>query len=60
MKRKLELKKNESLNDWTVRLALYFANKKVLGEELYEVLHEVSVESYIKGSKDATNVNKYV
>lgn len=52
MKRVLEKRKGEALNDWCVRIALHFSNRTVCGEELYKVLHELSVKSYIDGSND--------
>ena len=58
MKKELKLKKGETLHDWTVRIAMYYANIKVKGEELAEVLHEVSVRSYIHGSRDAINATR--
>ena len=58
MKRELKLKKGETLHDWTVRIAMHYANTKVNGEELAEVLHELSVQSYIHGSRDAVGVLK--
>ena len=58
MKRELLIRKGETLHDWTVRIAMYYANTKVKGEELAEVLHEVSVKSYIHGSRDAINATR--
>jgi hypothetical protein len=58
MKRELKLKKGETLHDWTVRIAMHYADTKVNGEELAEVLHELSVQSYIHGSRDAVDVLK--
>lgn len=58
MKKELKLRKGETLHDWTVRIAMYYANTKVKGEELAEVLHEVSVKSYIHGSRDAINATR--
>ncbi len=55
MKRELLIRKGETLHDWTVRIAMHYANTKVNGEELAEVLHEVSVKSYIHSSRDAIN-----
>lgn len=55
MKKELRRRKVDALNDWCIRIALYFSNKTVCGEELYEVLHELSVKSYIQGTSDSFN-----
>ena len=48
MKKELRIKKDEPLHEWLDRIADYWN----FGEELREVLGEVSKESYIRG-KDA-------
>ena len=53
-RKKLNLKKNEPLHKWLDRIAEYYN----LGEELREVLGEVSKESYIHGTNDAYQVLK--
>ena len=58
MKKELKQRKGETLHDLTVRIATHYANTKVNGEELAEVLHELSVQSYIHGSRDAIGVLK--
>jgi len=50
MKNSLKIRKGETLNDWTVRLALECEGMKA--KALQEVLREVSVTSYIHGSND--------
>ena len=49
MKKELRIKKDEPLHEWLDRIADYWN----FGEELREVLAEVSKESYIKGSNAA-------
>lgn len=51
MKKRLRQMRGESLGAWTERLAR--ACVGMTSEELGEVLHEVSVNSYIQGSNDA-------
>ena len=58
MKKSLNIRKNETLSAWCVRLSLHFSNKVINGEELLEVMHNLSVTSYIHGSNDATNAMK--
>ena len=53
MKRELKYKRGETLNEYVVRIANHYGGKKVDSEELAEVLHELSVQSYIHGSRDA-------
>ena len=50
MKKQLRIKKSEPLYKWIERIADYWN----FGDELKEVLSEVSKESYIHGSNDAT------
>jgi hypothetical protein len=50
MRKRLRQKPGESLGAWTERLAR--ACVGMTSEELGEVLHEVSVNSYIQGSGD--------
>ena len=54
MKSNLRIKKNEPLYKWIERIADYYN----FGDELREMLSEVSKESYIHGSNDAFNTNK--
>ena len=53
-RKKLNLKKNEPLHEWLDRIADYYN----LGEELRDVLGEVSKESYIRGSNNAFNTKR--
>lgn len=48
MKRVLRKRKDEILDSWCQRLAIECEG--MTAKELYEVLHEVSVTSYIEGS----------
>ena len=50
MKKSLKIRNGETLHDWTVRLALECEG--MTAKALQEVLHEVSVTSYIHGSND--------
>ena len=52
MKKELRLKKGEPLHKWLDRIDEYWN----FGEELREMLGEVSKTSYIHGSKDAQDV----
>ena len=49
MKAELKVKKNESLQDWIGRLAKYWN----FGDELEEMINEISKESYIRGNEEA-------
>lgn len=48
MKKQLQIKKGEKLHEWIDRIAQYWN----FGEELRDILVEVSKESYIQGSND--------
>ncbi len=50
MKQSLRQTQGESLGEWTERLAN--ACTGMTAKEIQEVLHEVSVRSYLKGSND--------
>ena len=54
MKKELRIKKDEPLHEWLDRIADYWN----FGEDLREVLAEVSKESYIKGSNDTAETFK--
>lgn len=53
MKNELKIHKDETLNDWIDRIIPYYLRMKVTKEVMKDLLHEVSVTSYIHGSKDA-------
>ena len=54
MKKKFEIKKGEKLHEWIGRLADYWN----FGDELREMLSEISKVSYIHGSNDAIEAKK--
>lgn len=54
MKKHLRIKKGEPLHKWLDRIADYWN----FGDELREMLGEISKESYIHGSNDAFNTKK--
>lgn len=53
MKRKLKHDFKEPLHAWIDRIIPYYVNRPIDVEELKDLLHEVSVISYIHGSNDA-------
>ena len=54
-RKKLNIKKNEPLHKWFDRIADYYN----LGEELRELIGEISKKSYIRGTNDAYKVLKH-
>ena len=54
MKKQLQIKKNEPLHEWLDRIAEYWN----FGEELREILQEISKESYLQGSNDTAKAMK--
>lgn len=54
MRKAIRYKKGEPLYKWIERIADYWN----FGDELREVLSEVSKESYIQGSNATTELNK--
>lgn len=53
MNKELKIRNNETLYEWCSRLAYYLADTEEKRIVMKEILHEVSVESYIHGSNDA-------
>lgn len=53
MKKELKIKKDERLHEWIKRLTAYYDNNNVPTKEMEEILREVSVQSYIRGSEAA-------
>jgi hypothetical protein len=51
MKKHLKLNKDERLHEWIQRLTAYYDNNDVPTKEMAEILREVSVQSYIRGSE---------
>ena len=56
MNRDLKIRENETLDEWCSRIAFFLAETKEKYIVMKEILHEVSVESYIHGSNDALKV----
>ena len=54
MKKHLQIKKDEPLNEWLDRIADYWH----FGTELREMLEVVSKESYIQGCQTTMKANK--
>lgn len=58
MNRKYKKKAGENLELWCIRLSKQINTNKLTQEELCDVLHELSVTSYIEGIKAQQEVNK--
>lgn len=58
MNRKYKKKASESLDMWCIRLSKQIDTNKLTQEELCEILHELSITSYIEGIKAQQEVNK--
>ena len=58
MNRKYKKKASENLGMWCIRLSKQINTNKLTQEELFEVLHELSVTSYIEGIKVQQEVDK--
>ena len=57
MKKELKLRKDENLSQWINRLMEYYdTHETVSHNEMYGILREVSIQSYIHGSNDAQRV----
>ncbi len=56
MKKELHKRKYESLGDWCERIAP--SCKELSPSKMFEVLYNVSVKSYIEGSKSAIAMMK--
>lgn len=56
MKKELKIRKGERLCEWIDRLSAYYDNNDVPTKGFREILHEVSVQSYIAGSNAATSM----
>lgn len=56
MKKHLKLRKDENLSQWMERLSTYYDNNEVSTKDFREILHEVSVQSYIAGSNAAISM----
>lgn len=58
MNRKYKKKADENLELWCIRLSKQINTNKLTQEELCDVLHELSVTSYIEGIKAQQEVDK--
>lgn len=56
MKRELKKRKDETLGEWRKRIALLCTGMSA--EQMQEVLHEMSVASYIEGSNAMAEVQR--
>lgn len=56
MKKELHKRKDESLHEWCERIAPLC--KELSPSKMFEVLHNVSVKSYIEGSNSAIAMQK--
>jgi hypothetical protein len=56
MNKELKIRDTETLYEWCSRIAYFLAETKEKYIVMKEILHEVSVESYIHGSNDALKV----
>lgn len=57
MKREqLKHRKDENLSQWIDRISAYYDTHEVTTKEMRDILHEVSVQSYIEGSNAATSM----
>lgn len=52
MKRQYRLRKGEALHQWLDRLMESMPLRQLSDSDLREVLREISVQSYIRGSRD--------
>ena len=55
MKKELKIQNGEPLHAWIDRLVPFYSKKEMTPAVLKDLLHEVSVASYIHGSNDAAN-----
>lgn len=52
MKKQYQLREDEALHEWIDRLMESMPLRQLSDCELRDVLHEVSIKSYIRGSRD--------
>lgn len=52
MKKQYQLRKGEALHQWLDRLAESIPLRRLSNSDLRDVLREISVQSYIRGSRD--------
>lgn len=56
MKKELKHRKGERLYEWIERISAYYDTHDVPTNEMFDILREVSVQSYIQGTNDAQKV----
>lgn len=56
MKKHLRMRKDERLYQLIDRLTAYYDNNEVSTKDFREILHEVSVQSYIAGSNAMASI----
>lgn len=52
----LQLKKDERLYEWIDRIVKYYETRNIDSKTLRDILHDVSVHSYVHGTRDAQEV----
>lgn len=52
MKKQYQLREGEALHEWLDRLMESMPLRQLSGSDLRDVLREISVQSYIRGSRD--------
>lgn len=52
MKKQYQLREGEALHEWIDRLMESMPLRQLSGSDLRDVLREISVQSYIRGSRD--------
>ena len=52
MKKRYQLREGEALHEWLDRLMESMPLRQLSGSDLRDVLREISVQSYIRGSRD--------
>lgn len=58
MKKELKKKRDESLYVWYSRLADYYGGHRMTRDELYHLLREVSIVSYIESARLTSKIIK--
>lgn len=56
MKRQYRLREDEALHEWLDRLMESMPLRQFSDSELRDVLREISVQSYIRGSRDRSEI----
>lgn len=58
MKKQHQLRKGEALHQWLDRLAESMPLRQLSDSDLRDVLREISVQSYIRGSRDRSEIEQ--